>query len=70
MCAAIPSAGRARTLVASDWLPEATDADDPPPEPSDLPADDDSNWEVFIPDDDQRDPLPDPADFWFPDDSY
>lgn len=26
--------------------------------------DNDSQWEAFIPDDDQRDPEPDPGDFW------
>jgi hypothetical protein len=44
-----------------------------PPEPEDtndfefeeLPCtDDDSHWEVFIPDDDECDPDPDPRDFW------
>jgi hypothetical protein len=25
--------------------------------------DDDARWDVFIPDDDERDPLPDPGDF-------
>ena len=31
----------------------------------DLPhTDDDSRWDVFIPDDDERDPLPDLNDFW------
>jgi hypothetical protein len=43
------------------------------PEPRDpgdfnLPAPgDDDRWEVFIPDDDERDPLPDPGDFWISD---
>jgi hypothetical protein len=27
-------------------------------------TDDDSRWEAFIPDEDERDPLPDPGDFW------
>jgi hypothetical protein len=41
-----------------------------PDEPSDLddfdgpPGDDDSRWDVFVPDDDERDPLPEPGDFW------
>jgi hypothetical protein len=26
--------------------------------------DDDSQWDVFIPDDDEIDPLPEPGDFW------
>jgi hypothetical protein len=25
---------------------------------------DDSHWDVFIPDDDEIDPLPEPGDFW------
>jgi hypothetical protein len=25
---------------------------------------DDSQWEAFIPEEDERDPLPDPGDFW------
>ena len=45
-----------------------------PEEPSDLSDlefeempctdDDDARWEVFIPDDDERDPVPEPGDFW------
>jgi hypothetical protein len=27
-------------------------------------TDDDSHWEAFIPDEDERDPEPDPGDFW------
>lgn len=27
-------------------------------------AHDDANWEVFIPDELERDPLPEPGDFW------
>ena len=44
--------------------------EDVPAEPSDLDIDhppivaDDTDWEVFIPDDDQCDPLPEPGDFW------
>jgi hypothetical protein len=26
--------------------------------------DDDSHWDVFLPDDDEVDPVPDPGDFW------
>ncbi len=46
---------------------------DEPPEPEEaselefeeLPCtDDDSHWEAFIPDEDERDPEPDPGDFW------
>jgi hypothetical protein len=38
------------------------------PDPSDLddwdcPIDD-TSWDVFIPEDDERDPLPDAGDFW------
>ena len=30
---------------------------------------DDSHWDVFVPDDDEFDPLPEPGDFWIePDD--
>jgi hypothetical protein len=48
-----------------------------PEEPSDLDdfdlpwLPDDSRWDVFVPEDDERDPLPEPGDFWndeFPDD--
>ena len=35
------------------------------PDESEVPCfDDDSNWDVFIGDDDELDPLPDPGDFW------
>ena len=27
-------------------------------------TDEDARWDVFIPDDDERDPLPEPGDFW------
>jgi hypothetical protein len=44
---------------------------DEPADPSDLEFeelpctdDDDSRWEAFIPDDDERDPEPAPGDFW------
>jgi hypothetical protein len=48
------------------------DAPSPLPEPNDAtddtlkcPAsDDDIKWDVFLPDDDELDPLPDPGDFW------
>jgi hypothetical protein len=34
-------------------------------EPGHFPMpDDDSQWDVFIPDDDEIDPLPEPGDFW------
>jgi len=54
----------------ADDPPEPSELEPTPIEPSDLEApdipcsDDDSAWEVFIPDEDQRDPLPDPSDFW------
>jgi hypothetical protein len=36
-----------------------------PAAPYDIPLhDDDSPWDVFIPDDDEIDPLPEPGDFW------
>jgi hypothetical protein len=43
---------------------------DGPADPSDLDfeelpcTDDDSRWDAFIPDDDERDPQPAPGDFW------
>jgi hypothetical protein len=33
-----------------------------------FPPDDDSRWDVFVPDDDEIDPLPEPGDFWLDDD--
>lgn len=56
----------------SDAPPNETEPLEPPPdEPSDLEFEDlpctdedDARWEAFIPDDDQRDPQPDPRDFW------
>jgi hypothetical protein len=38
---------------------DAADADSPYPS-----VDDDSKWDVFLPDDDELDPLPCPGDFW------
>ena len=43
--------------------------ENPPAEPSDLeeldwPDTDDDRWDAFIPDDDERDPMPEPGDFW------
>jgi hypothetical protein len=47
-------------------------ADDDLLEPSDLDeieaSNDDSRWEAFIADDDERDPLPKDGDFWLEDD--
>jgi hypothetical protein len=37
---------------------------DEPRRPDDFPLPDDSHWDVFIPDDDELDPLPEPGDFW------
>jgi hypothetical protein len=43
--------------------PDSEDASDL--EYEELPCtDDDSHWEAFIPDEDERDPEPDPGDFW------
>ncbi len=44
----------------------ATEPEEPSePEELDLPHDnDDAHWEVFIPDDDECDPWPEPGDFW------
>lgn len=60
----VPDDGRA----PSDYdLPESeTD------EPIELDAlddadDDDSRWDAFLADDDERDPLPEPGDFWIED---
>ena len=51
---------------------EPTDLEpDGPTEPSDFEyvdipcTDEDSRWDVFLPDDDERDPQPDAGDFWF-----
>jgi hypothetical protein len=44
-----------------DHSPDAADVDP-------LSADDDARWDVFLPDDDEVDPLPEPGDFWFDDD--
>jgi hypothetical protein len=38
------------------------------PEVDFLAGDDDSRWDVFLPDDDEIDPLPEPGDFWLDDD--
>jgi hypothetical protein len=50
-----------------DVLPEVPDEDSELDE-FDLPSmDDDTRWDAFIADDDERDPLPAPGDFWFED---
>jgi hypothetical protein len=54
--------------------PEPSDEGDEPSDLDDVDQPftdaDDSRWDVFIPDDDQLDPLPDVSDYWheFPDD--
>jgi hypothetical protein len=58
-------------------IPDSSEPADEPDDPSDVDDfdvdqdDDDARWEVFIPDDDEYDPAPDPSDFWndeFPND--
>jgi len=52
----------------SELEPEPDEPADPSDlEFEDLPCtdDDDSRWDAFIPDDDERDPEPAPGDFWF-----
>jgi hypothetical protein len=42
-----------------------------PPSDADVhsfPPDHDPRWDVFLPDDDEIDPLPEPGDFWVDDD--
>ncbi|QEG37136.1 hypothetical protein [Bythopirellula goksoeyrii] len=41
---------------------------DPPPFENGEPPWNDDPWEVFVPDEDQRDPLPEVGDFWTDDD--
>jgi hypothetical protein len=54
----------------SDQVPDPLTPLEEPDEPSDLDdidvpcTDDDSRWDAFIPDDDERDPLPDVGDVW------
>lgn len=59
------------TIPAVPAEPPARPGDDPPEpdDPSDLdelelPCTDDASWEVFIADDDERDPQPEWGDFW------
>jgi hypothetical protein len=65
------------TTIAPNDPPYPAARVEEPDEPSNLDelempqGDDDSRWDVFIPDPDERDPLPDPGDFWhdeFPND--
>ena len=57
-------------LLEADQINEPLPPLDEPDDSSDLDdfdlprTDDDSRWDVFIPDDDERDPLPDRDDFW------
>ena len=52
----------AREVDAPSPMPEPGGAtDDSPKYPA---SDDDAKWDVFLPDDDELDPLPDPGDFW------
>jgi hypothetical protein len=45
--------------------PPEQDWPDDPDDPSGFPVPgDDSHWDVFVPDDDEIDPLPEPGDFW------
>ena len=46
-----------------DELDDASDLDE-----ADAELFDDANWEAFIADEDERDPLPDFGDFWIDDD--
>ena len=57
-----PDFGR-ETLHA---LPARLDVDEPEEMPDDVevPWSDEAYWDVFIPDDDELDPLPELGDFW------
>jgi hypothetical protein len=61
-----PPPDDASDLDASDL--DVSDLDDVPYD--DVPCTDgsddydDAQWETFVPDEDERDPLPDPGDFW------
>jgi len=73
-------AGRMGVCLAGELPPDDFDPEAEPPEPSELEpsplepsdwepleipcTDDDSNWDVFLPDDDEQDPVPDTRDFW------
>jgi hypothetical protein len=77
---AFPSTAQCNGAPTADGLMPDDPEDDEPLEPDELaPAtidpsdeesldtpsmDDDPNWDVFIPDDDECDPLPEPGDFW------
>jgi hypothetical protein len=58
-------------------IQDDSDASQSPDEPEQSPEDSqvdflagdhDSRWDVFLPDDDEVDPLPEPGDFWLDDD--
>jgi hypothetical protein len=57
-------------FIASEHvsLPSDDSEHSPDVDADSLYADDDSRWDVFLPDDDEVDPLPEPGDFWFDDD--
>jgi hypothetical protein len=63
-----------KSMINSEQLsyPWSSSFDDSDPSPDadvdDVSADDDSRWDVFLPDDDEIDPLPEPGDFWAGDD--
>jgi hypothetical protein len=62
------------TAATSTWRSDDADEEPDDREPElmdpgnreidDLPDGDDAYWDVFIPDEDERDPLPEPGDFW------
>ncbi len=53
-----------RTLIGQDDFPDSA-SEDPPEDEDATPLEfNDDPWEVFVPDDDQADPLPEPGDFW------
>jgi hypothetical protein len=47
-----------------DQPDEPSDLDDEIPEPDAIPETNEADWDVFVADDDQRDPLPEPGDFY------
>ena len=53
-----------RTLVGQDDSPESSPEDSPEDEDATPLEFNDDPWEVFLPDDDQADPLPEVGDFW------
>jgi hypothetical protein len=75
---AITSASEEAAMVLETQVRQSEQLRDPhvpqerpeePDDPDSFPIPDDSHWDVFIPDDDEVDPLPEPGDFWIePDD--